>query len=88
MADIGVFGFEPITVAFPGNIIIADTDGKAVVADSDNLVVGIDDAGSHLGVRVLAAHGREDGYAHEILVPTDVILTLGHIGSPCRAEIL
>ena len=38
-----------------------------------DLVFRADDAGAHLTAGVFGAHGREQGNAHEVFVPVDII---------------
>ena len=77
--DVGVFGLLSFPV--PGEFIIRTALGHTVVARGNDDVVLGHDAGAHLGVWVLAPPGRQHGDTHEILVPTDIILSF-HGNSP------
>ena len=48
-------------------------DGHTVVAQREDLVFRADDAGPHLTAGVFGAHRREQGNAHEVFVPVDII---------------
>ena len=57
MADVHVFGFQLITFAVPGHIVIIAADGHAVVAKGKDLVFRADNAGPYLAGIILGAHG-------------------------------
>ena len=82
VADIRVLRFEPLSFALPGDEVVIHADGKSVVPDADDLVLATDDARPHLGVGVFAAHRRELGDSHEVLVPADIVLSLMHRAPP------
>ena len=92
MADVHVFGLQRIAFPVPGHGVVVAAGGHAVVAQREDFVLGADDAGPHLAVGVLGAHGAEHGDAHKIFVPVDVVAafhsngTGGAQGSraPCR----
>ena len=73
MADVHVFGVQRLTLPVPGHGVVIATDGHTVVAQGQNLVLRADDAGAHLTAGVFGAHGGEQGDAHKIFIPVDVI---------------
>ena len=73
VADVHILGVQGFTLPLPGHLVVAAAHGHPVVAQGEDLVFRADDARTHLTVGVLGAHGREQGNAHEIFVPVDVI---------------
>ena len=73
VADVHILGVQGFPLPLPGHLVVAAAHGHAVVAQGKDLVFRADDARTHLAVGVLGAHGREQGNAHEIFVPVDVI---------------
>ena len=78
MDDVGVFRIQEFPFARPRKQIVIAAKGKPIIADADDSVPLIDDAGSDLRVRILAAHGGKEGDAHEVTVPIDVISPFFH----------
>jgi hypothetical protein len=58
MTDIGIFGSEEISLFFPRKIIVMTTGRKSIVARPNYFILGIDNAGPHLGARVFTSSGR------------------------------
>jgi len=58
------------SVFAPRELVVTASKGHPVVANPHDLVLVVDDAGSHLGAGVLGPHGREEGYGHEVVCPT------------------
>ena len=75
VADIHIFCVKVAAFALPGHIVVIAADGHAVVAQGQNFVFRADDAGTDLAVVVFGPHGREQGNAHKVFIPADVILT-------------
>ena len=73
MADIHILGVQGVSLPVPGHGVVVAADGHPVVAQREDLVLRADDAGPHLAAGVLGAHGGEQGDAHKIFVPVDVI---------------
>ena len=80
MTDKRIFCVQRLTVPAPGKGVVTAADGQAIVANRHDLIVLVDDAGSDLSMGVFAAHGRQDGNSHEILVPGDIVFTFRHGG--------
>ena len=73
VADVHIFRVQRLTLPLPRHGVVVAADGHAVVAQREDLVFRADDAGAHLTAGVLGAHGREQGNAHEVFVPVDII---------------
>ena len=73
VADIHIFRVQRLTLPLPRHGVVVAADGHTVVAQREDLVFRADDAGAHLTAGVLGAHGREQGNAHKVFVPVDVI---------------
>src|SRR5699024_2677723 len=62
--------------------VVVAADGHAVVPQRQDLVFRADDAGAHLAVVVLGAHGGKQGDAHKIFIPTDIIRSFHSVPLP------
>src|SRR5699024_8370364 len=82
VADIHILGFQVLALALPGHVVVVATDGHAVVPQRQDLVLRADDAGAHLAVVVLGAHGGKQGDAHKIFIPTDIIRSFHSVPLP------
>ena len=78
VADVHIFGVQRLALAAPGHGVVVAAHGHPVVAQGQDLVLGADDAGPHLAVGVLRAHGGEQRDAHKVFVPVDVVVALFH----------
>mmetsp|Transcript_5977 Transcript_5977/g.17480 ORF Transcript_5977/g.17480 Transcript_5977/m.17480 type:complete len:226 (-) Transcript_5977:90-767(-) len=80
---IHVFGVE-LAAAFtrPWELVVTAACGEPVVADADNAIVRVDDTGADLSRRVLGPHGAEERHRHEVVVPGQVIRSLGPSTAP------
>ena len=73
MADVHVLRVQRVALALPWHGIVIASNGHSVVAQGEDLVLRADNAGSHLAAGVLGAHGGEQGDAHKVFIPVDVI---------------
>ena len=73
VADVHIFRVQRLTLPLPRHGVVVAADGHTVVAQREDLVFRADDAGAHLTAGVFGAHGREQGNAHEVFVPVDII---------------
>ena len=73
VADVHIFRIQRLTLPLPRHGVVVAADGHTVVAQREDLVFRADDAGAHLTAGVFGAHGREQGNAHEVFVPVDII---------------
>ena len=73
VADVHIFRIQRLTLPLPRHGVVVAADGHTVVAQREDLVFRADDAGPHLTAGVFGAHRREQGNAHEVFVPVDII---------------
>src|SRR5699024_9106584 len=78
VAYVHIFGVQGLALPAPGHGVVVAADGHPVVAQREDLVFGADDAGPHLAVGVLGAHGGKQRDAHKVFVPVDVVVALFH----------
>ena len=61
---------------FPWKQVVGAPPREAVVSYAYDALVFIDYTSSDLRGRVFAAHGREEGNGHEVVVPNDAVIPL------------
>jgi len=79
MNNIRVFGIQRIPrfrFAGPWQLVIAATARKSIVPNADNPVADIHDASTNLCIGVFAPLSGQKCYAHEIIVPRQVLIAL------------
>ena len=73
VANVHILGVQRVALPLPRHGVVVAADGHTVVAQREDLVFRADDAGPHLTAGVFGAHRREQGNAHEVFVPVDII---------------
>ena len=80
--DIAMLVIQRIVRGAPREIVVVDSGRGAVIADAQDAVVRVSDAGTDLGIGILAAELCRDSDPHEELVPRDDISALVRHGQP------
>ncbi len=77
---LGILGVHVVLVGPKLRIGIVESDRKAVVSDADDLLIGIYDAGTVLGLGVFRPERGEKGDREEIGVPAHEFLFAHRVG--------